>query len=470
MSHSLFQQVSDLKDQLAQQKAECDAIRAECEAWKTRAEQESQEKAMLEALLKDSEQGKIEWWTKFKELQASGPGESSARKRKRTKDEMGPLGAPLDHSDDETDSVIIPASDIFDNSPGLLPETAGHEDSDEVLGAGVQTMSTAVSWPTPPDEPIKLEEEDDQLSAAAANPVRVKVEEVDDEEVQYVSGAFPTTLGDIKIKVEPGAFELPPDTVLSRFRQADAKSLEIEINPEFHAKAVTRAFLASKYGGNPNTTWCPIADTTRREKGHDIQIYFCPNVSWSPNLPRAPGLPGLFNVPSAGVEIEEMPMFVGLNVNKWVYMGHYVGVPQEPLSNEEIQSLGEKALTAWVEDMVEKRWARTIRAAVYLRLRGIEPTEEEIERALNRKTLGQVSARDIRAAYERRDELMHVVCLKPVRYDTDFQKELIDGFRVYERKMKRKKITAKSNARVRSPNSFEQGGKTGQPPINSRNT
>lgn len=130
--------------------------------------------------------------------------------------------------------------------------------------------------------------------------------------------------------------------MLSRFRQADAKSLEIEINPEFHAKAVTRAFLTSKYGGNPNTTWCPIADTTRREKGHDIQIYFCPNVSWSPNLPRAPGLPGLFNVPRAGMEVEEMPMFVGLNVNKWVYMGHYVGVPQGPLSDEEIQSLGEK--------------------------------------------------------------------------------------------------------------------------------
>lgn len=104
MSHSLFQQLSDLKDQLAQQKAECDAIRAECEAWKTRAEQESQEKGMLEALLKDSEQGKIEWWTKFKELQASGPEEGSARKRKRTEDEMGPLGAPLDHSDVRVDS------------------------------------------------------------------------------------------------------------------------------------------------------------------------------------------------------------------------------------------------------------------------------------------------------------------------------------------------------------------------------
>lgn len=103
MSHSLFQQVSDLKDQLAQQKAECDAVRAECEAWKTRAEQESQEKAMLEALLKDSEQGKIEWWTKFKELQASGPGEGSARKRKRTKDGLGTLGAPLDPSDVRAD-------------------------------------------------------------------------------------------------------------------------------------------------------------------------------------------------------------------------------------------------------------------------------------------------------------------------------------------------------------------------------
>lgn len=55
-------------------------------------------------------------------------------------------------------------------------------------------MSTAVSWPTPPDEHIKLEEEDNQLSAAAANPVRVKIEELDDEEIQYVSGAFPTTV------------------------------------------------------------------------------------------------------------------------------------------------------------------------------------------------------------------------------------------------------------------------------------
>lgn len=62
---------------------------------------------------------------------------------------------------------------------------------------------------------------------------------------------------------------------------------------------------------------------------------------------------------------------------------------------------------------------------------------------------------------------MHVVCLKPVRYDTDFQKELIDGFRVHERKMKRKPITTKSNARARSPNSFKQGGKKGQDHINS---
>lgn len=60
--------------------------------------------------------------------------------------------------------------------------------------------------------------------------------------------------------------------------------------------------------------------------------------------------------------------------------------------------------------MVEKRWARTIRARVYLRLRGIEPTKEEIERALSRKTLGQVSASDIRAAYERRDEVRTSSC------------------------------------------------------------
>lgn len=137
-------------------------------------------------------------------------------------------------------------------------------------------------------------------------------------------------------------FSLPPDTVQARFRQANAQSLGIELDTEFHAQAVTRDFLSSKYGGNPNTTWCQIAEATRRQKGHDIPMYFCPNISWSPNLPRAPGLPGLFNVPRAGVEIEELPMIVGINVNKWVYMGHYVGVPQRPLSREEIESLGEK--------------------------------------------------------------------------------------------------------------------------------
>ncbi|KAG8895954.1 hypothetical protein FRC01_012108, partial [Tulasnella sp. 417] len=188
MSHSLSQQVSDLKRQLAQQTAECDAIRTECEEWRSRAERESQEKAMLETLLKDSEREKIEWWTKFKELQASGLGEGSARTRKRVamEDEMGLLDPPFNQSDDEADSVIVPASDILESSLGLF---SAIEASPEV--GGIQAMNTAASWPTPPGEHIKLEEEDIQLSTAGL--VRVNVEEVDDQEVQYVSGTFPTT-------------------------------------------------------------------------------------------------------------------------------------------------------------------------------------------------------------------------------------------------------------------------------------
>ncbi|KAG8897207.1 hypothetical protein FRC01_011440, partial [Tulasnella sp. 417] len=191
MSHSLSQQVSDLKRQLAQQTAECDAIRTECEQWRSRAERESQEKAMLETLLKDSEREKIEWWTKFKELQASGLGEGSARMRKRVamEDEMGLLGPPFNQSDDEADSVVVPASDILESSLGLL---SAIEDSPEVGGIqDVQAMNTAASWPTPPGERIKLEEEDIKISTT--NLVRVNVEEADDQDLQYVSGTFPTT-------------------------------------------------------------------------------------------------------------------------------------------------------------------------------------------------------------------------------------------------------------------------------------
>lgn len=50
-------------------------------------------------------------------------------------------------------------------------------------------------------------------------------------------------------------------------------------------------------------------------------------------------------------------------------------------------------------------WGREIRARVYLRREGSELTDERVKRLLGRKALLQVSAREIRAAYERREEV-----------------------------------------------------------------
>ncbi|KAG9019565.1 hypothetical protein FRB90_000473 [Tulasnella sp. 427] len=407
MSHSLAQQVSDLRRQLAEQMAECIAIRAECEQWKARAERESQEKANLEALLKDAEKGKIEWWTKFKQLESTG---LSDRKRKC-------------HSDEEEQSDNDASSDyesgIGQDTPPGMPNAAAHTyqatlvDADVDLrlgGPGVVAFDSNHTFPTPPNNLVKVEEE--ELSLQAQAPILVKIEdgEGDDQDVQYVSGTFPTTLGDIRIKSESGFLVLPSDFVQERLRRANANSLGIVVEPEFHAQGVTRAFLSSKFGGNPNHTLCPIAEATRRKKGHDLETYFCPNISWSPNLPRAPGLPGLSNVSREDASIKKMPMFVGLNVNKWVYMGHYIGEPQGPLTQEEINGIGAKALNAWVLDMMKKEWAKPIRASVYLRLKGLEPTALEIEKVLkNSNALSQVTASDIRAAYEQMEEVRGLV-------------------------------------------------------------
>ncbi|KAG8971494.1 hypothetical protein FRC05_011067 [Tulasnella sp. 425] len=415
MSHSLVQQGDNLRRQLAAQKSECAALRAECEMWKDRADEESRRVAMLEDQLKNSEKNKIRWRTRFQELLARGPSGSLDRKRKRTGHEDG-------------------RDDVSEGSRGSLarPSESVDDKYDPMAWADAQASINAVTSPgTPSDRPAKNEEE--EVSALYLDPARGGSEYHDEDEVELLcDGAFPMTLGEIEINVMPRASSLPPDIVLARFRRANAHSLGIKIDPHFHEKAVTRRFLSSTYGGNRCTVQCQIAETTRQQKGHEISTYFCPNVRWSPYLPRAPGLPGLFNFPSAGLEIKEMPMFVGLDVGKWVYMGDYIGVPQEPLSKEEISRLGEEEWTAWVEDVGTLGWAKEIRARVYLRNKGIRPTDEAVKRLVEDRGPPQVSAEEIRAAYEQREEVMHVVCLKPIRYDAGFQQELIDSFQQFK--------------------------------------
>ncbi|KAG8908049.1 hypothetical protein FRB99_000867 [Tulasnella sp. 403] len=186
-----------------------------------------------------------------------------------------------------------------------------------------------------------------------------------------------------------------------RLRLCDAHDLPLDFRHGLHGRTVSRLLLSSVYGGSTQSTVCDIAKRTQDRLGHNISRIVCPNVVWNPYVPREPLKAGLAcSIKSSDATwLEPFPLVVGLGINSWLYMGHYLGIKALPLSIKEFDNQSEKVLVTqyksllttadyhiplqtkqeWYTSIASKRWAENTRKKISFTKRfGRRPRAEEL--------------------------------------------------------------------------------------------
>lgn len=128
------------------------------------------------------------------------------------------------------------------------------------------------------------------------------------------------------------------DTVRERLRNGPGLDLyKISLEKSIRDECVTRLFIASTYGGNPQAT----APTIRPKllKKHGLNDWLFCNLGHHPQGPQVPGAPGLMY--SIDGDTDYWPgtrrLFTRIMVSPalWQYMGQYTMARALPLSKEE---------------------------------------------------------------------------------------------------------------------------------------
>ncbi|KAG8904855.1 hypothetical protein FRB99_001061 [Tulasnella sp. 403] len=278
----------------------------------------------------------------------------------------------------------------------------------------------AVDKPVPPVETPRSDAKKDRQSStnnaiaapvAAPNfiPVAEDVDE-DDEEAQ------------------------PLDEIANkRFARCEVHDIDLDIDPTFHPHGVSMDFLGSVYGLTVlNYTYSRVSPALQRKRGHNIAMAFFPNLAWNPLLPQTPGKAGVAYVLHHEEWPSELPLMVSIDSKSCFYMGHYAMVPADALTVTEFQMQPDETRRMWYKRLgkPQNMWSASLRARIWFRKQyGRSPSETETEVLLSQ--VPEVPDKDIEAAFTSGEESMHVVCLKPVRYDDGLQRELLDKYQNY---------------------------------------
>lgn len=110
---------------------------------------------------------------------------------------------------------------------------------------------------------------------------------------------------------------------------------EPPISQDVRDVAVSREFLSSLYGGNPQETFPKVGkDFLAR---HGLNDFMYPSLDYNPAAPQIPGAPGLFVATSGhGWEWPEVQRVITrIAPNHWQYVGQYKLSPTESLTTRE---------------------------------------------------------------------------------------------------------------------------------------
>ncbi|KAG8896559.1 hypothetical protein FRB99_008835, partial [Tulasnella sp. 403] len=220
------------------------------------------------------------------------------------------------------------------------------------------------------------------------------------------------------------------EVMLRRLIQCDVHDLSLDVRNDFHMKGVPLSFIEKHFGvGSLNYTYSQITAATQQARGHTVSSIFMPSLTWNPMLPQSPGHAGFaFSVTTEGWPAN-VPLVVVHDSETCFYLGDYEAVLTDPLTLAELKIQPVEKMRVWYSRLSRKRnaWGVELRARISFRKQnGREPTTDELAAVVAQGP--PVPAAEIEAAFMRGEELMQVVCLKPIQYDEAFQRGIIAGY------------------------------------------
>ncbi|EIW63271.1 uncharacterized protein TRAVEDRAFT_43574 [Trametes versicolor FP-101664 SS1] len=193
---------------------------------------------------------------------------------------------------------------------------------------------------------------------------------------------------------------------------------------------VSRKFISQNFGGGMRQMSVSFTDDNRRTFGHSYTHCLFPKVKLNAMVPRTPGAPGIMFLAKPRPRWPEgtQKLLVGLADAQFRYMGEYKFTRSEPLSPGEFCSLYLKVSKEWGRNLFRKDEPeeRALRACRTLfKQLGRQPSEKEVEDALDTKEKYTLDPEDVREAFETEFWVLHTWKMECVGYDEDFQCRII---------------------------------------------
>ncbi|KAA1476934.1 hypothetical protein DENSPDRAFT_562380 [Dentipellis sp. KUC8613] len=279
----------------------------------------------------------------------------------------------------------------------------------------------------------------------------------------------PDYVEDVPVSLNARAAAHPPYPVPSNGSVTPSSSSSSDINPL--AGYVSRRFLTKQYRCQPQSWLAKIHPSHNVPQGQQRRLVFS---QWAnnPGLPPAPGKPGTI-IANRLEMLDEAPWSVFVRATQeplWQYRGEYEVIKAEnPLSAAEFRDLPQPVRRQWAKDILRPQswWCYTsARARIALRRHHLAVTLESIENEVKKRSLA-VSEQDVLDAFSSGEEILNVLVLKPVGYDSTFQADIEAKFARWksrekegrsEPNVRNRRQPLRTRKRRRAPASENQSG------------
>ncbi|TFY63940.1 hypothetical protein EVG20_g6118 [Dentipellis fragilis] len=262
----------------------------------------------------------------------------------------------------------------------------------------------------------------------------------------------PDYVEDVPVSLNARAAVYPPYLTSSNASNSVSSSSSLDTNPL--AGYVSRRFLTKQYKCQPQSWLAKIHPSHNVPQGQQRRLVFS---QWAnnPGLPPAPGKPGTI-IANRLEMLEDAPWSVFVRATQeplWQYRGEYEVIKSEnPLSAAEFQGLPQPVRRQWAKDILRPQswWCYTsARARIALRRHHLAITPETVEKEVKRRSLA-VNEQDILDAFNSGEEILNVLVLKPVGYDSAFQADMEAKFSRWKTRENESSSKSKASSRRQS--------------------
>ncbi|THH33319.1 hypothetical protein EUX98_g874 [Antrodiella citrinella] len=248
-----------------------------------------------------------------------------------------------------------------------------------------------------------------------------------------------------KSLVKTGEHTIGPEAV--RARVLGCRSFRVELDPSVRSVTVDRNYISKTFGGSTMALFPEISHAKRVALGNHQHHFLFPNPLHNPDVPKAPGEPGLLCRVLDYIDWDGriVKLLVRLGNLAFLYLGDYCSTRTRSLSQAEFSALPQKSQKKWVQDVKTKDKYRKLRARISFRREyNRQPTEKELETKLSSTDKFNLEVAAIVEAFVQGHDQIHIWRLECVGYDEDFQRKLAREYPPYREEYLAKAVELKA--------------------------